>query len=241
MFVGCSPIPTATIPPSPQAVQVAYQTSLAPVEDALIICAHENPQMALILNTRQERSDFSSSDVTIWWGEKPLEASAAYPIASDDLVVIIHGDNPVEEISTNELAALFSGQIENWSAVNDYQQPVSVWTYPEGNHFRSILRSAFLGEGEFSLLSHLAPTPHEMLTAVGENPGAVGFIPRSWLSSEVVVLNLETGNEDLQNFPILALTAGKPQGVILAFIECLQSGAGQAELMEKYSPLGSGN
>jgi phosphate transport system substrate-binding protein len=237
LIAGCSTLATGTIPPSPQPVQVAFPPSLEPVREALATCAKEYPQIVLIIDTRSGILDFEDNDITIWWGDKPLEVNQAFPLAQDELVVIANRDNPIQELTANELANLFNGRVEQWSEINDYQGSVSVWTYTDGSQLGKTFRSAILGDGGYSLLSHLAPTPREMVAAVVDDPGAIGFIPRSWLTSEVAAIELDSETAGTLIKPLLALTKVKPQGAALILIDCLQSGVGQSALFEQFSPL----
>lgn len=236
LIAGCSTPQTGTIPPSPQPVQVAFPSSLEPVRGALTTCANEYPEIALIIDTRSGNFDFEDNDLTIWWGDKPPEVNEAFPLAQDELVVIANRENPVQELSANELTNLFNGRIEQWPEINDYQGSVSVWTYTEGSQLGKTFRSAILGDGGYSLLSFLAPTPREMVIAVIDDPGAIGFIPRSWLTSEVIEIKLDSETNQALIKPLLALTKVKPRGAALILIDCLQSGAGQSALLEQFSP-----
>jgi phosphate transport system substrate-binding protein len=49
------------------------------------------------------------------------------PIAWDCLVVIVHPDNPVENLSRDQLKALFTGQVRNWREVGGRDAPVEVF------------------------------------------------------------------------------------------------------------------
>ena len=57
------------------------------------------------------------------------EESKAYfePIAWDALVVIVHPDNPLKDISKNQLRDIFLGKINNWKELNGNNQPIHVF------------------------------------------------------------------------------------------------------------------
>jgi len=236
-IAGCSPPMTATVPPSPQPVSIAFSPSLEIIEDALRTCANNHPEIALFIDKRPVTSiDYDASDLTLWWGEKPAEVSFAYPLAQDELVIILNHANSNSNLSTNELRALYSGKVHNWDEISINQHTVSVWSYPEGNELRGILHENLLGDQRLTPLAFLAPSPQAMLEAVTSDPGAIGFIPRSWINQHVFSTQINMDLEKVLSKPVLALANTKPLGGSLILLDCLQNGVGQTALLEHFSP-----
>ena len=237
LFSACSPPPTATIPPSPQPVLVAYSPSLENIEEALHVCANNHSEFALIVEKKPFNSiQFDDSDLTIWWGEKPDQVTFAYPLAQDELVIILNQANPNQNLATNELLALFGGRVLNWDEISTFQHEVSSWIYPPENELRETFQENIMGDIKFTPLSYLAPNPQAMLEAVARDPGAIGFLPRSWLNQEVLQSQFDPDLQAALNKPVLALTGTKPQGGTLTLINCLQKGLGQETLLKYFSP-----
>lgn len=237
LITACSISPTVTLPPSPQPVSVAFASSLQPAVEALNSCANDHPELALILDKRPVSSfDLKANDLDLWWGEKPAEVSYAYPLAQDELVVILNQANPNEDLSSNELRALFSGRVQDWDEISTYQNPVSVWIYPEGNELQASIQESALGVKRFSPLAFLAPSPQAMLEAIANDPGGIGFVPRSWLSPEVIPSHIDSVMQTTLSKPVLALVRSEPQDVSLILLDCLQNGAGRTALLDYYSP-----
>ncbi len=236
-IAGCTPTLTATVPPSPQPVIIAFSPSLEIIEDALHTCGNNHPEIALFIDKRPASSiDYDASDLTLWWGEKPAEVSFAYPLAQDELVVILNQVNSNSNLSTNELRTLFSGKVHNWDEFSIYQHAVSVWSYPEGNELRGIFDENILGDKRLTPLAFLAPSPQAMLEVVTSDPGAIGFIPRSWINQDVFSTQIDMDLQNELNKPVLALANTKPQGGSLILLDCLQNGVGQTALLEHFSP-----
>lgn len=236
-IAACSTPLTATVPPSPQPVSIAFSPSLEIIEDALHTCANNHPEIALVVDKRPVTSiDYDASDLTLWWGDKPAEVSFAYPLAQDELVVILNQANSNSNLSTNELRALYRGKVLNWDEISTYQHTVLVWNYPQGNELRGILQENLLGKLRFTSLAHLAPNPQAMLEAVARDPGAIGFIPLSWLNKDVNLTQIDQDLQNAMNKPVLALANTKPQGGPLILLDCLQNGVGQTALLKHYSP-----
>ncbi|MBE9474493.1 MAG: substrate-binding domain-containing protein [Chloroflexi bacterium] len=236
-LAACSAPPTATIPPSPQPVSVSFSPSLEPARDALHACANTLPEIALFIEkVPAAGQNFKTNDLIIWWGEKPGDMNYAFPLVEDELVVIINPENPNTELSTRELNALFNGRVENWSDISIYDQPVSVWIYPPDSKLSDAFGTAILGTQRFSRLAYLAPTPQAMLEAVAGDPGGIGYVPRSWLTSEVASSLIDPNLQITLRKPLLALVNSEPQGNLRALLNCLQTGVGQERLLDHYSP-----
>lgn len=237
-LVACSTPSTGTIPPSPQPVNVSLSPSLEPARNALHICAINLPDIALFVDTVPASSqDFNKYDLIISWGEKPGKLDRAFPLGQDEIVIIINSDNPNNELSTNEVMALFNGRVEEWTEISLFDQPVSVWTFPPENIMSDTFGSAILKNQSFSHLANLAPSSQAMLEAIAGDPGGIGYILKSWLPDDVSPSSIEPELQNVLRKPILALVNSEPQGNLLDLLNCLQSGMGQDQLLEHYSPI----
>jgi ABC-type phosphate transport system substrate-binding protein len=208
---------------------------LEPIRDALHACAVSLPGIALIVDVVPESAyDFNSSDMLLWWGNKPDDASFAFHIAEDELLVIVNPDNLNTEFTSSELRALFSGRIEHWTEFSIYDEQVSVWIYPEGSILSEVFKSAVLGDRGYSRLSNLAPSPGPMLEEINADPGAIAFIPRAWSSKDIAPAEIDLELQTSLHRPVLALLNSEPHTGVRQLLACLQTGDGQEILKAKY-------
>jgi hypothetical protein len=236
-LVSCSAPPKATTPPSPQPIRVSISPFLEPVREAIHLCTVSQPDIALIVDVvPQDFQEFNTSDIVFWWGDKPDEVDSAFQIAEESLVVIVHPDNTNTTLSASELQALFNGRIEHWTDFSILDEEVTVWLYPEGSYTSEMFKFVVLEDQEFSRLANLAPSPTPMLAEISTDPGAIGFVPRAWLSAEVSQVNIDPATQAALNRPILALTNSEPHSGVREMLACLQSGTGQEILAAKYPP-----
>jgi hypothetical protein len=68
----------------------------------------------------------------------------------------------------------------------------------------------------------LAPDPAGMLEAISADPMAMGYIPKSWLSSDVARITIERDLQLAFKHPILVLSEAEPAGKIQQYLICLQ-------------------
>jgi hypothetical protein len=232
---ACGVPPTATIPPSPKPVVVSYSPYLAGIQEALHACAVELPQLAIFFEEiPSNQQDFSGTDLVIWWGEVPDASKFAYPLNTDALQVIVNPENPKKEFSRSELISLFSGRIVNWTEIGTLDQKVEVWIFPEKNLISETFQAGVLGGERFTRLATIAPTAEAMLESIASQPGAIGFLPQSWLSADVQAVQIPEAQQLSVRKPLLALVQAEPQGDLAALVACLQNGPGQDKLANYY-------
>ena len=234
-LVGCSAPPTAPIPPSPMPLRISYSPYLAGIQEALHTCAVELPQLAIFFEQiPAAQQDFETADLVIWWGEKPERIGYAYPLNEDELVVIVNPENPKQTLRGSELVSIYSGRIEKWSEIGTLDQQVEVWIFPEGNILSETFQAGMLADQRFTRLAKLAPSSAAMLESVAGDPGAIGFLPRSWLSPDVKGIEVDPERQASVRKPLLALSQSEPRGAVKELIACLQTGSGQATLSDFY-------
>ena len=238
LLTACGPVQLATLPPSPQPIFAVIPPSLDPISDALHSCANYNPEIAVVVSeSPTSPRDIGPDRLSLWLGEKPDIESYAIPLAQDELIIIVNQANPIDEMSLEQIRSLFEGQVENWSDLTDYQHPVEIWTYSESSILHQIFQSELFDGLRFSPLAQIAPTAENMVSAVASDPGALGYVLRSWITDGVTSIQIESDSDLALQQPILALTNTEPQGGLRALMVCLQSGIGQSALLERYSPM----
>lgn len=237
-ITACDSTQLATVPPSPQPILITFPPYLTPVTDALQSCANDHDEFAVILNTLpSSQLDIDPEELSLWLGENPGSEFYAIPIAQDELIIIVNQSNPNDAMTLEQIRAIFAGQVENWSDFSDYQHPISIWIYPEGNHLSQIFKSELFDDLRFSSLAQIALSTESMVSAVANEPGAIGFVLQSWVKDEVTKIPVDSDLDLALKKPILALTNSEPQGGLRALMNCLQSGSGQSSLLDRYSPI----
>lgn len=232
---ACGVPPTATIPPSPRPVAVSYSPYMAGIQEALHACAVELPQIAIFFEEiPSNQQDFDGADLVIWWGEAPVANKFAFPLNTDELVVIVNPENPKKELSRSELISLFSGRIVRWSEIGTLDQDVEVWIFPENNLLSETFQVGVLGGERFTRLATIAPSSEAMLDSIANQPGAIGFLPQSWISADVQAVQIPEAQQLSVRKPLLALVQAEPQGDLAALVACLQNGPGQDKLANYY-------
>jgi hypothetical protein len=234
---GCQPL-TATLPPTPEIVRVQLTPALNSWDNKLHTCAAALPGIGLVVDSvPADQLDPNSVDLSLRFGlptefsQKTTEVSSPVILSTDTLVIIVNASNPLEQLSPETVAAIFSGRITRW---NDLQpessaaQPattdneIQAWSLPQGDDVRQVFDEAFMQGSNLYRQTHFAPDLTAMLEAISDNPGAIGYLLSSQVQASVRVLNVEgQPGIDLEQ-PVLAYATQYPQGKVRQLLLCLQ-------------------
>jgi phosphate transport system substrate-binding protein len=105
-------------------------------------------------------------------------------LAWDALVVVVHPNNPDTLLSLEQLQALLSGKVTQWSQVSagNTSGKVQVILDKGGSSMSNYLRdSVLMGEAMHSGVRGAGSIP-ELIEAVHQTPGAIGFTGLNWIS-----------------------------------------------------------
>lgn len=106
-----------------------------------------------------------------------LDLSQEYIIGVDSILAIVSPDNPVDALSMDQMAGIFSGRIRNWSEVGGPNLPITVVTRPETSGTRGVFENAILSPAGLAMSPDavVLGSNTEITTMVAETPGAIGY------------------------------------------------------------------
>jgi phosphate transport system substrate-binding protein len=96
-------------------------------------------------------------------------------LALDGIAVIVHQDNPVTDLSGEQLARIFTGQVTSWAQVGGADLSIACVGRESGSGTREGFESA-TGTGGSCVLTQELTSSGAVLEAVRGNPQAVGYV-----------------------------------------------------------------
>lgn len=166
-------------------------------------------------------------------------------IGYDAIAVFVHADNPVQNLSKEQLKGIFTGKIKNWKEVGGNNAPIEPNTEIAGAKRATMLEfqemvmdGAPYGEG-FKQIDF----PKDQIIETAKNKNAVCTVSRgllmklsAYMRTKVKVVNVNgagpTEAEILSHAyiisrPLLLVTLGKPKGEAKGFVDFMLSPEGQ--------------
>ena len=108
-------------------------------------------------------------------------------VAKDGVAVVINPENTVTELSTEQIAAIYTGEITNWSEVGGPDAEIAVL----GRDSASGTRSAFeeiLGIQDACVYLNEYSSTGDVIGNVASNPNAIGYASLSAVDDSVVAV-----------------------------------------------------
>lgn len=107
-------------------------------------------------------------------------------IAVDALALIVNPENPIEQMSKQELREILTGKVLRWDEVSPSPLgEISVVFDHQGSSAAHYMRDSLLNGGQFGPNVFAQKTPQAVFDAVAKNKNAIGIIGVSWISSDM--------------------------------------------------------
>lgn len=157
---------------------------------------------------------------------KSAEALVPHTIGKDKIVVIVNKANPVNKLSKEQLAAIFTGAAESWKDFGGKDEPIMVvWgsLIPGTNN----MFVKHMLDGKPATTDVLkATTAVSVRDGVISNPSAIGLGPMAIVDDRIKALDTPEVAR-----PIVLVTKGKPSAKVQKLLDYL-SGDGQKYVMK---------
>jgi phosphate transport system substrate-binding protein len=182
-------------------------------------------------------------------GSDPVE----FVIARDAIAVIVNLENPVDELTLEQLSDIYSGVITNWVQVGGEDRPIVRLSREtnSGTHVYFLEEVLRLGQKEnktlFSTDTLLLPSSEGIGAEIRHNPNAIGYDGLGYVTDEMKVIAVarENGNPSILpsaasvnngQYPIARdlymYTNGEPSGIIQEYLNWIMSPEAQEIVTE---------
>ena len=163
------------------------------------------------------------------------------PIAYDAIAVIVHPGNPIEALTLDEVRAIFSGEIENWSELGGADKKIGLVNRDEASGTREAFHNIVMGDTPFDRTAAVLPGTGQVRSVVANAPGAIGYISLGFVSDEVKAVTIDgvtptaeaviTGEYPIQRL-LHFFTVGPPAGLAQDYIDFVLSSAVQDSIVK---------
>ena len=118
-------------------------------------------------------------------------------LAYDGIAIIVHPDNPVSDLSIEQIAQLYTGEITNWKDVGGNDAQVVLIGREAASGTRDGFESITGTKDKCQYRQELTSTG-DVITAVSQNPDAIGYASLASIKDSVKALNVDgvTPGED---------------------------------------------
>jgi phosphate transport system substrate-binding protein len=175
--------------------------------------------------------------------ESPLWGA---PIGGDAIAVIVHPDNPVSDLSLDQLRLIYQGRVDQWRALGGDASAVVVVSREAGSGTRAEFENRVMGSRQTTGAALIAPSSTAVVDLVAATPGAIGYVSLAHVDRRVRALSVDgvspspasvAGNQYPLRTTLYLVGLEAPEGVYRDFADWLQGPSGQAVIARRYVPL----
>ncbi|WP_299790708.1 phosphate ABC transporter substrate-binding protein [uncultured Shewanella sp.] len=99
----------------------------------------------------------------------------SYPFAIDGVAVILHPENPVDDLSQQQIIDIYQGKITNWRELGGQDRQIHLFSRDEASGTRSVFTKKLLNGAQLAASANIVPSNGAMKTAVSQDFGAIGY------------------------------------------------------------------
>jgi phosphate transport system substrate-binding protein len=99
-----------------------------------------------------------------------------HQITDDEVVVIVHKDNPVKNLTWKQLKAINAGEVKNWKEVGGQNIPIRVVTSHAGSATRLFFQKLVMGNAAYTEQATVVWTTEKEIAEVSADKGAIGAV-----------------------------------------------------------------
>ena len=118
------------------------------------------------------------------------KGAVAWTVALDGVAVIVHPSNPVSGLTLAQLEQVFTGQVDNWSALGGPDAPVAVYGREAGSGTRGAFEE-LLGVTDRCDYTNEYGSSGDVVGNVSGNPNAIGYTSLASVGDTVSALAVE--------------------------------------------------
>ena len=177
------------------------------------------------------------------------EQLIVYPLAKEPILILAHQDNPVNDLSSDQVRAIFRGDLVNWSEIGGPDKPIVVITRlhckKRPGHWKTILPNHKVFRQERLNVKSAAA----MVQRVSDFSGAIGHTGATWEfapEDKVKVLTVNGVKPTAANLAngqylfyrqLSAITNRQPSADVVKLIKETQTGQAFRRVAKKYELL----
>ena len=172
-------------------------------------------------------------------------------IAKDGLAIIIHPDNPIQNLTAEQIRAIYTQETVNWKNLGGKDADIHVITREEGSGTRSAFEELVMDKNYITPKAIVQDSNGSVRLLVSDDVNSIGFISLGLVDPkkgqkpvkalyldgvEATVENVRNGSYKLFR-PFLFITVvdegGEPEGLTKKFIDFTLSSEGQQILINE--------
>jgi phosphate transport system substrate-binding protein len=185
-------------------------------------------------------------------GITPVETA----VALDGVAIVVNPENPVDVLTKNQLKAIYTGEISNWSQLGGLDVNILILSRESNSGTYVFFQEYVLEKQDYSVRARLMPATSSIIHSVEGDRGAIGYIGLGYAEdagdmvkvvgvkaddrSDAIIPSVETVSSGAYTIarPLYFYTNGEPAGLAADFTRYVLGPEGQRIVQETgYVPI----
>ena len=171
--------------------------------------------------------------------EEVEQGLATQLIARDAIAIIVHPSNVVEDLTLEQVRAIFAEQITSWADVGGADRPIIIVTREEGSGTRGAFEDLVMGDDGISFSALRQDSNGAVRVIIAGDRYAIGYISLGLVDDRVKAVRLDGIQASVENVlndsytlarPFLFLWTGEIDPAAQRFLDFVLSDEGQGIL-----------
>ena len=174
---------------------------------------------------------------------EPCEVVVAY----DALAVIVNPQNPVKQLTREQLEAIFRGKITNWKEVGGEDAKIIVYSRETSSGTYEFFKESVLKNKNYMSSVLSMPATGAIIQSVSQTRGAIGYVGLAYLNPMIKALAVSYDGGKNYVYPSVESAVAKEypvvrplyyyydkanEAAVMPFIQYIESAQGQAETLK---------
>ncbi|BCJ87850.1 phosphate ABC transporter substrate-binding protein [Effusibacillus dendaii] len=163
-------------------------------------------------------------------------------VAIAPFAIVVNEGVTVDNLTKDQAAKIFEGQIKNWKEVGGQDAPITIVHRPESSGSRKLVQQIVLDGKEFTKEGVTQDSSGAVATAVKSTPNSIGYVDTPYLQQGIKAVkfdgvafskdNIKNGTYKLFGSERM-YTKGEPTGAVKAFLDFILSNDFQNNRVEQ--------
>ena len=97
-------------------------------------------------------------------------------VARDGIAMIVNPNNPVSELTVQQLGDMYTGKISNWSVVGGPDQPITLLSRESSSGTYVFVQERVLGKQDYAASARLMPATSGVIQAISTEQWSIGYV-----------------------------------------------------------------
>ncbi|MCL2759732.1 MAG: phosphate ABC transporter substrate-binding protein [Treponema sp.] len=240
---------------APYTIEVGGSTSVTPLMELFAAeYAKVKPNVKININGTGSGDGINNAGVLYQIGMSSRELTPAEQgrglkvevVAIDGIAVIVNRNNPVSNLTVEQIRDIYTGVITDWSQVGGTRGAIAVISREEGSGTRGAFEELVGFQGRLRAGANESTSTGAIKASIVQNPNAIGYISLGSVDETTKTMSVGGVAPSTENVlggsykiarPFIVLAGNNLHAESAAFIRWMLSSAGQAIVRRSWIPV----